>query len=172
MGGGMELQFIVMAGLVGTLAFAGVSDAVRYIIPNAVVLTLIGLFLLAAPFAANDLAWPSHLGAGATVLTVGYLLFHHGLMGGGDVKLWAACALWTGFDLLPIQLVYVSLSGVILAITLVLIRAAVGRAVVFFPGRARSVLPRILRPGEPVPYGVAIAVGSLLLAGPILAKFA
>ena len=172
MTGSLELQFIVMVGLLGTLVVAGASDAARYIIPNSVVLALVGLFLVAAPFATNSLAWLSHLGAGAAVFAVGCLLFHFRLMGGGDVKLWAACALWTGLDLLPMQVVYVTLIGVTIAFALVLIRAALGRVAVLFGGRARLVLPRLLREGEAVPYGVAIAAGSILLAGEISSKFA
>ena len=172
MTGPLELQLIVMLGLLGTLVVAGVSDAARYIIPNSVVLALVGLFLVAAPFAPNSLAWPSHIGAGVAVFAVGCLLFQFRLMGGGDVKLWAACALWTGLDLLLTQVVYVTLIGVTLALALVLIRAAFERVARLLGGRARLVLPRLLREGEAVPYGVAIAAGSILLAGEISSKFA
>ncbi len=52
--------------------------------------------LLFAPFAAVYLDGEAALwriGAAATVLVVGYALFFAGRMGGGDVKLMAACAL-------------------------------------------------------------------------------
>ncbi len=168
---GAGLQSVVMIGLVATLLVAAVSDAVRYVIPNFVVLALVALFLIAAPFAADPLSWFGHLGAGAAVFVAGCVLFHYGLMGGGDVKLWAACALWMGIDLLPAHLFYVTVIGALLGIVLFSVRAALARAAVFGPARARVALPRLLREGEAVPYGVAIAAGSMLLVGQIAVKF-
>lgn len=81
--------------------------------------------------------------------------FHYGLMGGGDVKLIGAVALWLPLSLLATMLVIMSLVGG--AITLLL---AVER-----------LCRRGTKPIE-VPYGVAIAMaGLLVLNEPILNQF-
>jgi prepilin peptidase CpaA len=162
--GAPEPHTLVLVALIGALAFAAVSDALAYVIPNTVAVIVAGLFLVAASISTREVAWVGHLAAGVGVLAAGYLLFHFGLMGGGDVKLWAASALWAGLDLLPVHLVYVTLIGVAVACLLVLIRAMLAYAILLVPRGAGVALPRLLRRGEPVPYGIAIALGSILLA--------
>lgn len=164
MAGLLEPQTIVLVALIGALAWAAVSDALTYIIPNAVVLAVTGLFVLAAAIGPREVDWLGHAAAGAAVLVGGYLLFHCGWMGGGDVKLWAATALWAGLDLLATHLIYVTFIGVGLAGILLMLRATLAGAMLFIPRVAGVVLPRLLRRGEPVPYGIAIALGSILLA--------
>ena len=84
------------------------------------------------------------------------LAFQAGLMGGGDVKLAAALALWFSPASTLKFLVFMSLAGGVL--TLVLVAAH----------RLRS------KEGRPeIPYGVAIAVGGLaILAQRFLNQFA
>ena len=52
-----------------------------------------------------------HVGAGAAVLTVAFVCFAMGWVGGGDAKVAAAAALWFGFGHLINYLVYASLFG-------------------------------------------------------------
>lgn len=84
------------------------------------------------------------------------LAFQAGLMGGGDVKLAAALALWFSPASTLKFLVFMSLAGGVL--TLVLVAAH----------RVRS------KKGRPeIPYGVAIAIGGLaILAQRFLNQFA
>lgn len=158
-----DLESVVLAALVLALVSAAVSDAIGYVIPNSAVVAVAGLFVVAAALNTPHVAWLSHVAAAGLVLTIGFVLFHFRFMGGGDIKLWAACALWAGLDLLMVQLVYVTVIGVVVALALTLIRMAVAFAVQFVLGGTGTALPQVLRRGSPVPYGVAIAAGTLLL---------
>lgn len=97
------------------------------------------------------------------IVAFGIALFAARWLGGGDVKLLAAIALW--FDLRGglALFVYMSLFGGLLSLLLVFARRFVPE-----PARERLGWPG-LKPKGPIPYGVAIAAGALLtiaLQGP------
>lgn len=146
-------SILVDALFYALLLGAGISDALRFRIPNAIVVALPLLFVAAALLVPGKIAWLGHFGAGAVVLVCGAILFHFNLMGGGDAKLLAALAVWTGFaTLLPFLLV-VSVLGGILALVLVAARAICKRV----PGVP---WPKSMLPGHPLPYGIAIGGGA------------
>jgi prepilin peptidase CpaA len=72
--------------------------------------------------------------------------FHFGLMGGGDVKLLAAGALWLGTPALASYLLLTVLSGGALALLFLVREGLAGRS-----AGARASLP----------YGLAIATGGI-----------
>lgn len=83
--------------LAGPLAAAAmVTDLRRMRIPNALNAVLALLFLpwAAACLPLHAAAWS--LALGALTLAAGFALFATGRMGGGDVKMLAAGALWVG----------------------------------------------------------------------------
>lgn len=88
----------------------------------------------------------------ALVLGVGTLLFARGWMGGGDVKLLAACVLWFDFSQGWKMLVAVAIAGGLESLLIMLLR---------LPPWSERVRRQIawLRKDEPLPYGVAIAAG-------------
>ena len=92
----------------------------------------------------------------AAVLGIGTLLFARGWMGGGDVKLLAASALW--FDLSQgwKMLVAVALAGGLETLIVMTLRSMP------WPPALRRRLA-VLRRDEAIPYGVAIAVGVTLV---------
>ena len=94
----------------------------------------------------------------ALVLGGGMLLFARGAMGGGDIKLLAACALW--FDLSQgwKMLVAVAIAGGLEALAIMLLR------LLPWPDNVRRKVA-LLRRGEAIPYGVAIAVGFAIIGG-------
>jgi len=100
--------------------------------------------------------WPGiavQLAAGAIVFGLLAGAFYAGMMGGGDVKLAAALALWFTPAGTVKFLVLMSLAGGVLTLGLVAWH------------RAKR------REGRPqVPYGVAIAVGGLAILAPILTQ--
>jgi len=139
------------------LVYAAVSDLRFRIIPNwlngAVALLVlpywIGLGL--APWPAMAIQIALALG----VLAVFAAMFALGAIGGGDVKLLAALALWLPAGaLLRLLLLMAVIGGVIAVITLA-------------HHRARRL------PGQPeVPYGVAIAIAAFWVLGqPFLNHF-
>src|SRR5690349_18049807 len=90
-------------------------------ISNRVSLALVAGFVLLAlitGMSLHDAAW--HLAAGALMLTMTFLFFWWGWIGGGDAKLAAATALWIGFDHLMDYALYASILGG--ALTLLLLQ--------------------------------------------------
>lgn len=165
----MALHALLILALVGTLAWAAVNDAMWYRIPNAVpivILALYPLYLLAGGPGLANLHWSLAI-ALATFLT-GAFMFARGWMGGGDVKLLAALALWAGPAHFPELILMTSIAGGVLALIGIL------------PGRAATIAwlalnlrialrlpeaPRSATGRRTIPYGVAIAVGGLQLCG-------
>ena len=107
-------HLVPLAGFAGLMATAAFEDCRRLIIPNGLIL---GLCIL----------WPAHVATAPTltltaagfaalcaaaVFIAGALLFSRGLIGGGDVKLFAAATLWAGPGAtLPLLFLTVSSGG-------------------------------------------------------------
>ena len=148
---------ILLIGLAATLVVAAVIDVRTFTISNRLNLAV----ALCAPLYWLSIAmapWPGmavQLAAGAIVFGLLAGAFYAGMMGGGDVKLAAALALWFS----PVStikfLVVMSLAGGILTLgVLAWHRARKGN------GRPQ------------IPYGVAIAFGGLaILAQRFLNQF-
>jgi prepilin peptidase CpaA len=93
-------------------------------------------------------------------LAVGFTLFAFGFIGGGDVKLFAAVALWLGFDRdLMNYMLIASLLGGALTLALLVLRQ------VPLPARltGQSWLLRLHDQRAGIPYGVALAAGAFLI---------
>lgn len=146
---------LVVLGLI--LVSAGVEDARKREIANW---KNGAIALLAVPWwIANGLAlWPDiaiQIGIALAVFGLFALAFHFGMMGGGDVKMIGALALWFPFQPLLTLLIIMSLAGGVITI-LMLIDKKVRR----------------LSEQPEVPYGIAIAIAALLmLREPILNQF-
>jgi len=145
------------------LCVAAALDTWKFIIPNFITLALIALFVATALYLPFDVDWLSHLGSGAVVLAAGAVLFAFNKLGGGDVKLLAAVALWAGFEHLPDLLMYVTLGGGALAVALIVVRRVIFSLRVAGVGGETSTVPRVLLSGEAVPYGLAIAPSAILV---------
>ena len=144
----------------GLMAFAAASDLFTMTISNRVSLALVGGFLALALLSGlgfYDIL--SHLGAGLTVLAVTFACFAMGWVGGGDAKLAAAAALWFGFGHLLSYLVYASLFGG--ALTLLLLQLRQWPLPYAFAGQAWLIKLHAKESG--IPYGIALAVGALLI---------
>ncbi|MDY7097442.1 MAG: prepilin peptidase [Pseudomonadota bacterium] len=145
------VQYGLVIGLAIALIFAAISDIRHRIIAN----WLNAVIALGAPvfwWASGMSLWPDvfiQLGLAVVVFAAFAAMFAIGLLGGGDVKLLTALALWlTPLAFLDMLLVMAVMGGLI-AIGFVI------RRVVFKPKE----------PGR-LPYGVAITVGGLwVLAG-------
>ncbi|MFN3515223.1 MAG: prepilin peptidase [Phenylobacterium sp.] len=149
------LHGIWAAGFAVLLLLAAATDVARRRIYNWTVLALAALYAAAALLGVAPSDWVSGLSAGLIALAVGYVLFHFGIMGGGDAKLLAAVALYFGVDRLPFLAAAVALIGGAVAVGYL----------VFLPKRVMRGLTRSGRtagPGVGIPYGVAISAGALL----------
>lgn len=140
-------EFASVVLLVLLLVSAGIEDARKREIANW---KNGAIALLAVPFwlASGLPLWPDvaiQIVVAAIVLAIFATAFHFGMMGGGDVKMIAALALWFPFGQLVTMLIVMSLAGG--AITAIML--------------AEKWLRR--RTAQPeVPYGIAIAIAALL----------
>lgn len=152
------------------LLLAGVTDLGRFVIPNRLNLFL-GLVALGALLVAllGGRMEPSaallHAAVAMATLALGIVLFLRRYIGGGDAKLLAVLALWSGPTDFPGTLALAVLLGGLFCIAILAFRALpLPRAVL-----ANAALARLHEKGGPVPYGVPIvAAGLLALPGSTL----
>jgi prepilin peptidase CpaA len=142
------------------MAFAASSDLFSMTISNRVTLVLIGGFFALAAFsgmAPTDVL--AHVEAALAVLTVTFLFFARGWIGGGDAKLAAATALWLGFDHLMAYLLYASIFGGILTLAMIRFRLMpLPQALA-----EQEWVKRLHKLDGGVPYGIALAAAALLI---------
>ncbi|HTS90434.1 MAG TPA: prepilin peptidase [Stellaceae bacterium] len=156
---------VALVVFAGALAGAAFCDVRQYLIPDRFPLAIVLAYVL---YAAGH-PWQQGLwgiGTGFAMLVAGTILFATNVMGGGDTKLLAAVGLWAGPDLAATFLIATAFAGAVIGIAwLTPVRRLMPAAPIedetgpVDPGtgfRAR------LR--QPVPYGVAIALGGLHLA--------
>ena len=148
MQGGLSTFLVAM--LAAALLVAVVIDVRSRLIPN--VLTL-AIALAAIPFwwSAGLALWPDvaiRIGVAALVLGLFWVAFLLRQMGGGDVKLLAAVALWLPPGAVIFLVVLMSIAGGVLT-------------------AAMLIHHRLKRSGHKpeIPYGVAIAFSGLWLIG-------
>ena len=149
---------LLLTSLAALLVVAAVIDVRTFTISNRLNLTVAVL----APLYWLSIAlspWPGvavQLGGAAIVFVLLAAAFYAGMMGGGDVKLASALALWFPPASTITFLVFMSLAGGLLTL------------IILAWHRAKR------REGKPeIPYGVAIAFGGLaILAQPFLNHFA
>jgi prepilin peptidase CpaA len=139
----------LLLGLLAILLLvAAVIDVRTFTISNSLNLSI----ALLAPIYWLSIAmpiWPGaaiQLAVGAGVFTLLAAAFYAGMMGGGDVKLAAALALWFSPASAVKFLVFMSLAGGVLTLVVVALHKM----------RRKSGRPEI-------PYGVAIAFGGLVI---------
>lgn len=160
----MSLPDLISGGLILAVAalvlYAALSDIATMTIPNWVSIAIASAFpiaALAAGMPLTQIGW--HLGCGVLIFAIGFGLFHIGVLGGGDVKVFAAAAVWTGFSSLMPFLSTTFIAGGVLALLMLALRR------VLSPGPTMpAYLNRLLDKTRGVPYAVAIAVGGLSTA--------
>ncbi len=142
------------------MAFAAASDLFTMTISNRVSVLLAAAFLVlavAAGMAPYDIL--SHFGAGALVLAIAFCCFAMGWVGGGDAKVAATAALWFGFGHLLNYLLYASLFGGVLTIVLLQMR----QWPLPYALTGQTWLLRLHAKESGIPYGIALAVGALMI---------
>lgn len=156
----MILDIVRLSLFPALMAFAAASDLFTMTISNRVSLALTAGFLALALLSGMgfyDIL--SHIGAGLTVLAVAFACFAMGWIGGGDAKVAAAAALWFGFGHLLNYLLYASLFGG--ALTLLLLQFRQWPLPYALAGQ--SWLLRLHAKESGIPYGIALAIGALMI---------
>jgi len=152
------IALLAIAVFAGLLLYAAGSDIVSLTIPNWVSVAMAGAFAPAALAVGMPLGeLGMHYLFGVAVLAVGFFLFAANILGGGDAKLLAAAAVWTGFTGFPALMLGTAVAGGFLALALLTARTLVKQA-----ETQPSFVHRLLQPRGGVPYGVAIMAGGLL----------
>ncbi|MEZ6022537.1 MAG: prepilin peptidase [Hyphomonadaceae bacterium] len=143
----------------GLLIYAACSDVASLTIPNWVSVAMAGLFLPLALLGGLTLGELGvHYLFGFCALAVGFFLFQGGIIGGGDAKLLAAAAVWTGYGAFLPFIVWTALAGGVMALAILTAR----KWAPIFPASTPEFVNRLLTPASGVPYGVAIMVGGLM----------
>lgn len=154
-------MLIIYAILTSLMIAVILSDTSRYIIPNWLVLALVVLYPVAVWLAPVKPDWMIACAICFGTFVVGLLLIAR-YMGGGDVKLLTAVALYGGKEGFVDLIVYTALLGGVGTLLLLLLRALTP-FVWLKLGLSGASIPRVLTPKEPVPYGVAIAGAFLIM---------
>ncbi|NUS99800.1 MAG: peptidase [Sphingomonas sp.] len=146
---------LLLLALAATLIVAAIIDVRTFTISNR----LNAAVALGAPLYWLSIAlapWPGvaiQLAAGGIVFLLLAGAFFAGMMGGGDVKLAAALALWFPPAATVKFLVWMAVAGGVLTLGILIWHRASQRE-----GRPK------------IPYGVAIACGALFVLAPILTQ--
>jgi prepilin peptidase CpaA len=145
---GLGFSWILLGLLALMLLAACWWDLKSRLIPNAL---NIAIALLAIPFwwSLHLPLWPDaaiQVGIAASVFTLFAIAFAFGAMGGGDVKLIGALALWLPFQAVVLLLFIMSIAGGVLTLAMFLRHRLAAKE-----GQLE------------IPYGVAIAFGGLWL---------
>jgi len=139
------------------LIVGAVEDAARLRISNVTCALTAAAALIAMGVVGLEPAVWQNFAVFAALMAVGFAMFAAGKLGGGDVKLFAATGLWFDLSGALTMMIYVLLAGGALALLILGLR--------FFrwSDSARRRI-QLLGPGAGIPYGVAIASGSLIAA--------
>ena len=155
-------HLLTLATMMGLVLAAAIGDIKTYRIPNAVSFALLALypfFALTAPYPVAPL---ESLGVMATVLALGFAMFSLRMVGGGDVKLLTAVALFAGPTLVMDFVTVVAVAGGAIALVMMSDRTRFALASAFDQVGSRTLRNALM--ADVIPYGLAIAAGAVFLA--------
>lgn len=142
---------------------AGIADYASLKIPNwlnGLIAASIIPFVLVSGMPVEIFAW--HVVAAIITFLVGMVLFSSSLIGGGDVKMAAACALWIGWVPLPEFALLTLVAGGILAGG-TLLWVAVEHVMMIGKDDEPFWYRAITSNRIQLPYGLAIAAGGTII---------
>lgn len=155
---------LIAALYLGPLLVAALWDMRRFRIPNEVVVVLAATFIPASVLSFGPVDLVEHLAAATIMFGFGLAMNRLRLLGGGDVKLMTAAALWVGIGGLIPYFILVSILGGVTLLALMACRRLVRlMPVTRLTGGNATAMPMILREGERIPYALPIAAASLIL---------
>ena len=142
----------MLAVLAVVLIAAMIQDATQLRISNVLTGLALALALAAMVVSGPTIDLWQNFVVFAAVLGIGTLLFSRGMLGGGDVKLFAAVGLWADLRTAVGLISTILIAGGVLALVMVAYRMARGTGI-----RKRA-------EAGGIPYGVAIGIGTMLTA--------
>lgn len=155
-----SIDLFAIVAFLGAVGWAVASDVQRRMIPNLASLTMVLLFVLHAATSPASVNWWGSIAIAFGAFAIGLPLYMMRLVGGGDVKFFAAAALWAGPVFAPHYL----------AIT-VFVAALLGLAM-FFGLRVSNArrwstggdVAQFLHHRATLAHGIAIGTGAVFLA--------
>ena len=148
---------IATVGFGALLVAASCCDVLRLRIPNMIPLALVALFALQLLIGRGVAAPLDHLLAMGLALAVLLPLFALNMLGGGDVKLLAAVALWLGMGKLAALMILVGIVGGVFALLWLAMRWLIRT------GLGGRTLPPSLQAHAPLPFALPITIVAALL---------
>lgn len=127
-------------------------------IPNYLVLAVMALYVVSLTTGFDFSKILFDLLAAVIIFAVCFFLFAMGWLGGGDAKMAPGAVLWVGYDGFIEFVIAMTLAGGALSIALLALRGGLRGA-----GASQDRLPLVLKWASPVPYGIAISIGAILM---------
>ena len=156
------IYLMCLFAAIGLAGLAGISDVKGLTIPNNYSVLMIASFAVAYSalyFGAPDveifsgILW--HIASVLVFFVLTFILFALNLLGAGDSKFGAACALWFSLKYMPIYLFFMTLFGGILGVVTLYIK----HKKPFKSPAEGSWIAQAQSGIDKVPYGLAIGFG-------------
>lgn len=169
-------MFIALACIlftVGVIIAAAITDFLKLRIPNIIPIVTVVMFAMVwildqmMDLSIFDQPIKDHLLSGALIFGVMLTLYVMRLFGGGDAKLIPAVCLWIGMQGLPVFLLATTIAGGCLALmSIVLRKTGFGNLIVtkliHYQSLQDGWIGALARGENAVPYGIAIAIGTVI----------
>ena len=156
----LQAPSLVLVLVIFIILGAAIYDAKTFTIPHVFPLALIALFIAAAFYVGlRPVEWGLHTFSAVIGFGAALLLYIVGPMGGGDVKLFAAIALWVKPSGLIGLVISVSLAGLIIGLAALVFIMARSRIQTTKNTSWRTLYTKAKK--TRLPYGPAIAIGSM-----------
>lgn len=151
-------MFVLFAALTSLMILVIYFDFTSYTIPNWLNGLMLALYPALLLLSNEPIAWQQALIAFGIATVIGFAIFAMKYMGGGDIKLLIVTSLWIGLaEMMEYTLLWAIFGG-LLSVVVIIARKYVPY---FYKLKDGQQLPRLLRDGEPVPYGLAISAAFL-----------
>jgi prepilin peptidase CpaA len=151
---------IIICIYMACLCHAMWTDITKMKISNSVSLILLAAFVPFAVFYIEPFTALLHIAIAAAVFAVTFGLYAIRAMGGGDVKLISASAVWLGPQHILPFLMMVALLGGLIAVLMIALRRTMPQHDTPSASRAMRISAKWISSGR-LPYGVPISVAAL-----------
>lgn len=152
---------LVLAIFPACLLTGVINDVKAFRIPNHLSVILLLTFFAAAMLGNLEMTMiTGHLTTFGLTLAVGFVIFALGYIGAGDVKIFAAAALWLGPAGIWAAVLYSTVAGGLLSLWILKVQN-----LKYTAPKISALIPKISRLNDgtqELPYGLAICAGCLL----------
>ena len=142
------------------ICIAAIVDLRSLTIPHYFTFIVSGIFIIAAVLNKIPVTSPGlHLLSAGIAFFIAFILFVFGIMGGGDVKLLTALALWVTPESVMLLLASIAICVLFVSIGVILLHLFVNKILLKKTSSYYKLYSEVRR--KRVPYGPAIALGTI-----------